>query len=192
MATEDRTVEEILAELGRQSHGVVSRQEMLRAGVSPAEIHRRIEIHALIRIHRGVYRVGHAAPSLEARYIAAVTACGPGSLLAGQAAGHLLGVLKRSPSLPEVLTTTERRIEGVTTQRARRTELRDATKWRGIPVTTVPRTLVDLAAVLHPAALARAFHQAAVRHRTTPAQVEVVLSRRHNWPGARALGEMSP
>jgi very-short-patch-repair endonuclease len=89
--------------------------------------------------------------------------------------------------LPEVLTTTQRHVKGVTTHRARRSEHKDATTWRRIPVTTVPRTIVDLAAVLPEDKLARAFHEAVVRHRTTPQQVELILSRRHNWPGARKL-----
>ena len=63
----------------------------------------------------------------------------------------------------------------------------DATTWRGIPVTTVQRTLVDLAAVLDEDDLARAVHEADVRHHTTPDRVEKVLGRRHNWPGARKL-----
>ena len=61
---------------------------------------------------------------------------------------------------------------------------RDATIHRGIPVTTVPRTLVDLAAVLELDDLARACHAAGVLHRTTPAQVEAVLKRRPTSPGA--------
>ena len=73
------------------------------------------------------------------------------------------------------------------THRARRSDLADATTWRGIPITTVQRTLVDLAAVLEEDQLARAVHEADVRHHTTPKQVEQVLSARHNWPGARKL-----
>ena len=109
------------------------------------------------------------------------------SLLAGEAAGHLLGLLKRPPSLPEVLTATERRIPGIVTHRMRRTDLRDRTRWRGILVTTVPRTLVDLAATLDPPALARAFHEADLKHHLKPGAVEAILARRHNWPGARML-----
>jgi predicted transcriptional regulator of viral defense system len=184
---QNRTVEERLAKLASSSHGVVTRAELRAAGVTPAELKHRLNAGALIRVHRGVFRVGHAAPSLEARYMAAVKACGDGALLAGRAAAHLLGLLKRSPSLPEVLTTTERRVRGVITHRVRRTELADGTSRRGIPVTIVPRTLVDLAAVLPEEELARAFHEAAVRHRTTPGQVERLLRRRHNWPGARKL-----
>ena len=119
--------------------------------------------------------------------MAAVKACGEGSLLAGRAAAQLFGLLKRPPALPEVLTRTQRRVRGVITHRARRSELEDATTWRRIPVTTVQRTLVDLAAVLPEDALARAVHEADVRHHITPVQIEEVLSRRHNWPGARRL-----
>jgi Transcriptional regulator, AbiEi antitoxin len=187
VATQNTTVEAILAELARESHGVVTREEVLRAGVSKAELLHRVRIGALIPVHRGVFRVGHRAPSLEARYLAAVKACGPGSFLAGRAAGYLFGLLKGSPSLPEVLTASQRRPKGVVIHRARRSELRDATSWRGIPVTTVPRTLVDLAGMLSEDALARAVHEAQVRLRTTPRQVEAVLARRHNWAGARKL-----
>jgi very-short-patch-repair endonuclease len=159
----------------------------MQAGLSPAEIKHRLGAGALIRVHRGVFRVGHCAPSLEARYLAAVKACGGRSLLSGRAAGHLFGLLKGSPPLPEVLTPTERRIEGVMTHRSRGIEPSDATTWRGIPVTAVPRTLVDLAAVLPPDALARACHEAEVRYRVTPGAVEAVLARRGNSAGAGEL-----
>jgi very-short-patch-repair endonuclease len=181
------TAEEILAELASRSHGVATRRELLRAGVTPAEIKHRLGTGALIRIHRGVFRVGHRAPSVEARYLAAVKACGDRSLLAGRAAAHLFGLLKSSPSLPEVLTPTKRRIDGVHTHRSNGIERKDATKWRGVPVTTIPRTLVDLAALLPPDALARACHEAQVRFRVKPPAVEAVLTRRPNSPGARAL-----
>jgi hypothetical protein len=181
------TVEEKLAKIGGASHGVVTRVELEAAGVTSSQIKSRLAAGSLIRVHPGVYRGGHASPSLEARYTAAVKACGDGSLLAGRAAAHLFGLLKRPPSLPEVLVPTNRRIKGVATHRARRSELRDATTWRGVPVTTIPRTLVDIAGVLSEPVLARVAHEAQVRHRITPPQVESVLARRHNWPGARKL-----
>jgi very-short-patch-repair endonuclease len=182
-----RTVERKLAEFAGRSHGVVTRGELIGAGITPEEIRTRLTNGALIPIHRGVFRVGHAAPSLEARYLAAVKACGPGSLLARRAAAHLLHLLKRPPSLPEVLTTHHRRPSGVAVNRCRSIDRRDRTSWRSVPVTTVPRTLVDLAAVLDPPDLARAFHEAYVKHRVEPSAVERILARRHNWPGAHDL-----
>jgi very-short-patch-repair endonuclease len=187
MDPKGRTVESVIGRIASRSHGVVTRAELLEAGVTQTEIRRRVRRGDLARVHRGVFRAGHTAPSLEARYMAAVKACGPRSVLAGRAAAHLLGLLRRPPSLPEVLTATERRIRGVITYRVRRTELTDGTRWPGIPVTTIPRTIVDLAAALPEDELARAVHEAVVRHRTRPDQVERILSRRHNWPGARNL-----
>jgi hypothetical protein len=51
----------------------------------------------------------------------------------------------------------------------------------------VQRTLVDLAGVLPELELARAVHEADVRHHIAPDQVEAVLGRRHNWSGAGKL-----
>ena len=78
-------------------------------------------------------------------------ACGEGALLSGRAAAYLIGLVKGSPPPPEVMTPTERRIAGIRTRRSRAVARRDATTFRGIPVTSVARTLVGLAAVLAPA-----------------------------------------
>jgi hypothetical protein len=186
MCPQSITVARQLAQRGRSSHGVVTRVELLRAGVTAAQIRHRLRTGGLIREYPGVYRVGHRAPSLGARYMAAVLACGEGALLCGQAAGYLFGVLKGLAPPPEVTAPTLRRVRGVKTRRSR-VDPRDATTFRGIPVTTVARTLVDLAAMLDLDELARACHEAGVRHGTTPAQVEAVLERRPNSPGAPKL-----
>jgi very-short-patch-repair endonuclease len=179
-----RTAEQELARIASAAHGVVTREQLLRAGVTLAEIRHRMRTGALIREHRGIYRVGHRAPSVEARYIAAVMACGQGAVLCGRAAAYLLGLLKGTAPAPEVTASGERRVQGVKTRRSRHL---DAATWRRIPVTTVPRTLVDLAAELPVDDLARACHEAGVRHGTTPAMVEAVLARRPNSPGAAKL-----
>ena len=131
--------------------------------------------------------MGHRAPSLEARYLAAVKACGEGALLRGRAAAHLLGMMRGEAPTPEVATRTERRISGVITRRSRRTSPYPAAVVRGVPVTDVPRTLVDLAAVLPTGTLARACHEAGVRYGTTPSEVEAVLARIPNASGAGKL-----
>ena len=187
MAHQGRTVERELARIASAGHGVVTRAELLRAGISTEEIRQRLLSGALLYEHRGVYRVGYRAPSIEATYLAAVRACGERALLSGRAAGHLLGALKGPPPPPEVTAPTERRIPGVATRRERHLDPRDATTWRAIPVTTMARTLVDLAAVLSVDDLARACHEAGIRHATTPHAVEAVLARRPNSPGATTL-----
>ena len=181
----DQTVEEVIGRIARGQHGVVTRAQLLAAGVSAKEIRRRLQKKALLRVHPGVYRVGHCAPSREASYMAAVLACGEGAVLSGRAAGHVWGLLKGAAPRPEVTAPKQRRVKGVRTRHARRDA--EATSWRGIPITTVPRTLVDLASVLQPDDLARACHEAGVLHGTTPRQVEQVLENRPNAPGAKNL-----
>jgi len=79
MGGQGRTTEEIVARLATRAHGVVARREILAAGLSERQIDRRIGRGALIVVHPGVYRVGHRAPSVEARYVAAVKAAGEGA-----------------------------------------------------------------------------------------------------------------
>jgi very-short-patch-repair endonuclease len=95
--------------------------------------------------------------------------------------------LKGAPPPPEVTAPTERRIRGVKTSRNRRLDHRDIWRYDGIPCTTVATTLVDLAGTLSEDDLARAVHEASVRYRTTPKQIEAVLKRRPNVKGSAAL-----
>ena len=116
--------------------------------------------------------------------MAAVLACGKGALLAGRAAAYLLGTLKGRPPPPEVVTPGKRRVQGIKTRRG---PVAHRTVWKGIPVTNPARTLVDLAGVLEAEELARVCHEAGVRHHTKPRQVEAILARRPNSPGAAKL-----
>jgi hypothetical protein len=177
----------VIATLAGRSRGVVTRAQLLAAGITRAEIKWRLRTGALLGEHPGVYRVGHRAPSVDARYLAAVWACGERAVLSGRAAGHLWGILKGAAPPPEVTAPGERRVEGVITHRARSIE---RTTRRGIPITTVPRTLVDLASHLPLDALARACHEAGVLHDTTPRQVEAVLAKRGSTRGAAKLREI--
>src|SRR5262249_46774337 len=131
----------------------------------------RLRRGTLIREYRGVYRVGHRAPNVLASYLAAVKACGEGALLSGLAAAFLYGLTKGKAPPPEVTAPTERRVPGLKTRRSASICRSDAAKWRGVPVTTIPRTLVDLAPRLGDDALARVCHEAEVLHRITPAMV---------------------
>ncbi len=169
---------------------MVTRAQLLDAGVSEGAIQGRVRTGLLLRVHPGVYRVGHRAPSTSATYLAAVLACGPDALLRGRAAAHLFSLIKGPAPPPEVATRTERRIEGVRTKRVRSFDEADAARHDGIPVTSIPRTVVDLAAVLDEDALARVCHEAGVLYRLTPAHVDEVLTRRPNSRGARKLARV--
>ena len=182
------TLDRKLGQIASRQHGVVTRQDLLRLGFSRRMIARRIERGILFREYSGVYRLGHRAPNLEAKYYAAVGACGHGAALSGRSAGYLLGLLKGRPPMPEVITATKRRVKGIGTRRAR-LDRRDVIKLRGIPVTSVPRTIVDLAAELDIDGLALVCHEAGVRYRTKPKDVAAVLGRfGKSPPGSRIYG----
>jgi len=184
MQHESTTADQKIARIAAKQHGNITKRQMHAVGITPAQIRVRVERGSLLPVFRGVYRVGHAAPSTESHYKAAVLACGESAVLSGRAAAHLLGLVRGKPPPPEVTVRTKRRIKGVKTTRSRELE---TMRWRAIPVTTPARTLVDLAALLDKNALARAVHEAQVKHGTTPAQVEAVLRRRKNAPGTARL-----
>jgi very-short-patch-repair endonuclease len=187
MGGQDGKVDRVIARLATGAHGVVSRRELLAAGLSERQVDRRLKRGALIVEFPGVYRAGHRAPSVEARYIAAVKACGEGAVLSGLAAAWLYGLVGRPAPRPEVSTPNKRRVKGIRVHRSRRLDPRETTTWNRIPVTTVPRTLVDLASLLPFEALTKAVHQADVRHGTRPEHIEAVLARYPNAPGAATL-----
>ncbi len=131
--------------------------------------------------------MGHRAPNTQARYLAAVMAGGEGAVLCGRAAAFLLRLVKGGEPEPEVATVQDREVPGVRTHRLRHLHPLDTSTHDGIPITTVPRTLLDLAADLPLDDLAYAAHQAEVLHGTAPAHVDAAIARRPNAPSLAAL-----
>jgi very-short-patch-repair endonuclease len=166
MGPQNRT-DQIIARLAWWNHGVVTRQRLLAAGITQKEIRVRIARGSLIVVYPGVYRVGHRAPSVEADYMAAVLACGEGALLMEAAAAHLYRLIRGDAPAPVVRTRTERRIKGIETHRQRGRKA-PGTEWKGIPITTVPQTLIDLTPSMPTDQLARAAHEAQVRFGIRP------------------------
>lgn len=177
------------AEIGRQQHGRVTRRQLLDAGIDPKRVDRWVADDRLRIVHRGVYALGHTAPSLHAAYMAAVLAGGLGAVLSHRAAGYLLKVLRGLPARPEItVPTTDRRARpGIVIHRVRVLHPRDVCVVDGIPMTIVPRVLLDLAPSLKPADLTRACHEAWVHHRVTPEMVEACIARNPHKPGAAKL-----
>jgi hypothetical protein len=183
VAHRSRNADEILARLGRRS-GVLTRAQLLAAGLSHDQVAHRVRTGLLAVEFPGVYRLG--PPRTEARYLAAVRACGDGAALSGRPAAWWLGLIRGRPPAPEVSAPRERKLSGLRTRR-RRLHPGEVATHRGIPVTSAPLTLVDLASPLAPGDLARACHEAGVKYGTTPRQVAEALARRPNAKGAAKL-----
>jgi hypothetical protein len=177
------------ARIARTRHGRVSRGQLLAEGVEAEQIKRWIRDGRLRPVHRGIYAVGHTAPSVEATYMAAVLAAGHGAALSHYADAHLLQLLPGDPPPPEVTvpTTAHRTRPGIVIHRVRQLPPQDLATLHGIRITTAPRVLLDLAPRLAPTELARACHQAWVRHGTAPRNIEACIARNPNKPGIAKL-----
>lgn len=175
--------------------GRVAWCQLVAVGIDRHTIQRWLRDGRLHSVHHGVYAVGHTAPSVEADYMAAVLAGGPGAVLSHRSAARLLRLLRRAAAPPPEITvpsTAGRRRPGIVVHRVPASAARDRAIVAGIPVTAVPRVLLDLAPSTAPDELARLCHEAWIHHRTTPAQIESCIARHPHKKGAaklrRALG----
>lgn len=151
-----------IAALAEGQYGVVSRQQLLGLGVTPSMIRSRLASRTLIQLHPGVYALGHRQLRREGHRLAAVLWAGPGAALSHREAAALHGLRASCPSRVDV--TTPRRIRGdrpgVEVHHSATLDARDVTTLDGIPVTTIARTLVDLANLVRRDSLAKALREA--------------------------------
>ena len=139
-----------LAALAKRQHGVVSiRQLTGPLGYSKAAVHRAVKAGRLHQLYRGVFAVGHTGMSFDAQCLAAVLACSPDALLSHVSAAWLWGLTKTSP-LPASVTAPGYRKPRppLRLHEARSLAAEDRELREGIPVTSLPRTLLDLAATV--------------------------------------------
>jgi hypothetical protein len=178
-----------IARIGDRQHGRISREQLLAAGVDRNRISRWIADGRLRRVHVGIYAVGHVAASVDGDYMAAVLAGGPGAVLSHRAAAYKLGLLRGAPRPPEVTipTTAHRRRPGIVIHRVSVLHVLDTAMLDAIPITIVPRTVLDLAPATKCTELTRICHEAWIRHRTTPEQIAACVARNPAKPGARQL-----
>jgi hypothetical protein len=94
----------------------------------------------------------------------------------GAAAAHLYGLTKGDPPAPVIRARSARRIDGIEVHRTRCDER--GTEWRGVPITTVPQTLIDVASSMPFDQLVRACHEADVKFGVTPASFMARIPRR--------------
>lgn len=178
-----------MAELATHQHGVVALGHLEACGLSRRAVAYRGEGGSLHRVHRGVYAVGHPRLSVDGRRMAAVLACGPNAVLSHRSAAGAWGLRPTARARIEV-TTTDRGRRGppaIELHRVRHLDARDTTRLRAIPITTVARTLVDLAGILDPDALADAMHEAEVKRLLDVEAVEAAIDRANGRRGTTAL-----
>src|SRR3954471_8593704 len=106
---ESRALDAAIATLATRQHGVISREQLERIGLTRHEIGDRIRAKRLHPLHRGVYAVGHRKVSREGRYLAAVLASGEGAVLSHCSAADLWELRATKEREIDVIARTHRR-----------------------------------------------------------------------------------
>lgn len=189
MSTQTHT-HRLIGEMAARQWGVVTRRQLLDAGLTRAMVGERVRRGQLVRLHRGVYAVGHERLRREGQWLAAVLAAGPGAVLSHRDAAALHDLRPGNHALIDVTTTAQpRSVPGIRLHRTRTLDAQDITTVHGIPVTTVARTLLDLAGTVPHDHLTRAIKQAERQRTFDLKEVEAAMARTRGrkGPGHRAL-----
>ena len=152
-----------IARTASRQHGLVTAAQLREAGLTSAAISERVKAARLHRLHRGVYSVGYAAESQEARWLAAVLASGDSAVLSHRSAAALWEFLRPMEGLIEVSVRTRngrRARRGIRLHRRAALSSQAVTIRNLIPVTTPGQTIEDLRRVVSPALQRRALRQA--------------------------------
>lgn len=181
--------EATIARLATPQGGVVSRRQLVSAGLSVAAIDKRVNRGLLRMVHRGVYATAHARLTRTGLWHAAVLAQGPSAALGGRDAGAHWKLL-RAPTGPVCVIVPGRagrsRRRGISLHRAPLAP-GDVFVRDGLRVTSPARTLVDLAACLGDRELERALDEAHYLNRVSPRTLAETVARNRRRPGVGAL-----
>jgi very-short-patch-repair endonuclease len=172
--------------LARAQAGIVTRAQLLAADLASSTIQRAVLAGRLHRIHPGVYST--LAPehiTEDGLLIAALYAAGPGALLSHGTAAWRWQLIPAPPTTIELTAPKGCAAPAALTLHASTLRPTDTTHHRGLPTTTVPRTLLDLATHYSPTALLRALAEAEFHHDLRPQAVHETL--RRGQPGSANL-----
>jgi very-short-patch-repair endonuclease len=149
----------MIAALADRQHAVVAAWQLAELGFDYGALHRRATVGRLHRRFRGVYSVGHRKLTREGHWMAAVLAYGPDAVLSHWTAAALWGFATSSWKLHATTPTTRRSRRGIIVH-ASPLHPEDVSRQNGIPVTSVARTLLDIAALVAEDRLARIIENA--------------------------------
>jgi very-short-patch-repair endonuclease len=151
-----------------RQYGHITRAQLLGLEVSEYTVNYWLTNGRLVRVHAGVYALGHPERSPLALAAAAVLACGEGAALSHASAAALWD-LGPWPSRPEV-TCPQRRRPGIRTHRSTTLTRAEIARRHNIPVTGIVRTILDVAPRLTDAQLTRTINDARIAGHLTPSR----------------------
>lgn len=176
--------------LAEANHGIIDLGQLATVGVSADAARQRAARKRLFRVHHGVYAIVPVSLlSWKGRFLAAVLACGPGAALSHRSAAHLHGIRRTNRRRVDVIVPGRhvRERAEIANHCGLHLEPRDLTIVDRIPVSTVSRTFIDLAAVVPMRQLERALDQAEIEELLDMTALAGQLERNPLHPGATKL-----
>ena len=177
-------------DLAAAQHGVVARRQLLALGLGEDAVDHRLSSGRLRRLERGVYALGHRELRREGRVLAVVLAVGDDAVLSHRSAAALWGLRPWGGSFIEMTAPGRSGVvkrPGRILHRSLVLPRAERTVERSVPVTTVPRTLLDLAAVVPAHHLRRAVERAVQAELFDLHEVAAVLDAHPRRAGHRSL-----
>jgi hypothetical protein len=167
----------------------VARGQLAELGLWPSTIADWVERGRLVRVHEGVFAIGAVLEDDDWGRWMAATLTAPGSVLSHASAAAAYGFWSL-PRHREFITRPgsggPRRQDGLLVFRSLTLE-GECQELRGVPITSVGRTLLDLASFTSPKALARAVREAVRLKLITLEVIAEVVGRYRGRRGSRKL-----
>lgn len=188
-----RSADAGIAQIAARQHGVVALRQLRAVGLGPGAIAHRVRCGRLHRLHRGVFAVGHPRVTREGRWMAAVLAFEDGAALSHVSAAALWGLRPTNATgihvtVPTCAGRTQR--ERIVIHRSRTLGSEDVTQVQAIPVTSVARTLFDVAGTLAPGPLERAVEQSLILRLFDVRAAQRLIDADPTRPGAATLARI--
>ncbi|HEY2603692.1 MAG TPA: DUF559 domain-containing protein [Thermoleophilaceae bacterium] len=177
------------AELATRQGGAVAAWQLYTLGLGRGAVEYWAASGRLHRMYPGVYALGHRAVAWKGRLAAGVLACGPEAVLSHRSAAAWWALLPSERARVDVTAPTRHRLRGIDAHRCR-LDRRDRTVHEDIPITTIARTLLDLAEVESRSRLAKAVETAERRGLFDLQAIDDTLTRnpgRHGHKPLRSL-----
>lgn len=188
-----------LAQLAAVQHGLITRSQLDRIGVTPGQLRTFVGHGVLVRRSRGVFAVASSPATTDQELLACVLACGPAAVASHRAAAGLWRLHRfREGHLDITVPRWTRRVSGGgTVHESRALPTRDRSVVRSIPVTSPTRTLIDMGRYVGPSYLGSMMDDA-VRRRLTSYEAlhfrlgELAAKGRDGIVSARTALELRP
>lgn len=189
MVAHMRPIDRTILDFANAHGGVVTRTFLDQTNMTRGQIETRVRRHGWKSLGRGAYRVLEAR-DLKDRLSGAVAAIEASAVSHESAAElHRFRLLPTGVAVVSAHSRTTHQFDGVLVRRTHDLDSAHLTRVDGLPCTTVPRTVVDLAPGVSDRRLGAILDDLIVRGRLELADVDVVLSSvaRRGKPGVRRM-----